>query len=583
MKKILTYISMFFGVLILALGLGSAPLFATSTISEDITVSDGTTTFSTFYDVTYDDAVYTTDGVNIAKTVDGESEILFSATGNPIVSIGVIDEKLLFTQSDDFVFLYDPFETIEEERLDELAHYYTTDTGSEVQNAITHTDKKNIAVTANGEAFVIIGSYLTKLDKINSKLLYLTALNVNGSGTPATYTGGGFYAYEDGSSLYFSIDTSIYKYNVSENTFEKVAESTTEITDIAVDVLGNIFYLSENTLYKVGESTTSIALSADNISFDFTTGTIYSTTNQNCKKTVLYQNETKFVTDYFSLPALVDVTTYSTKNEVVDAISTNENAILYGYRSLETPIHTYSSAKNLIVLDDNDEKFYYVLDSNFENGYKTGYVLKNQSTLLTHNANEVENLTVIVSNVKLFNLPNSVKPSETTYAPSLKKVSYGTILETIASPLYPTDKNGTNFIAVKVIDNEQNFVCYVDSRTVINSADDNALANVLVSNASTRAKTTIYQDSALTQEIDNLEKNFSITLLEIKDDVCKIEYILDGEVKSGYCHKSFVNDGTLSGTQILGIILVGVTLILAICIAVCIAIVKKRKKKQALE
>lgn len=568
MRKSIYSISLYLVALILLLSFSPLPLYANLSDATEITISDGNTTLGSFTDAIFDGALYTTDGTHIAKTINTSSEIVYTATSGKISALGLVDGNIIFTKENDFVFLYDSTQTLT------LAHYLNFES---TEIAITSTDSKNIAATSSGDLFVIMGAIITKFDASNNKLVLLK--NLEFDGTPLNYAGGGFCANEAGTELYFTINESVYLYNLELGTITKIESAiTTDITEIALDVLGNIYCLSEDTLYNITNGTAlNLGNAYTHLAFDFSSGKIFATTTTKCYSLT---DTTGFLTNYNDQTAPVNIKNYAASNSVIDIVCVNGNSKLYSFKSLTTAIFEYDAPKNLVLLDESDANFYFVLDTAFNESYKLGYVLKSDcSAPLVSTSPAATQLKVIVANAKLYTLPNSNMIDNDTYAPILKKVERGTILTAIASPTLPTDSNSTTFIAVSVENSGSTVICYIDSRTVIDATSDTANENVLVSNASTRATTTIYTDSTLTTEIDTLNKNTSVTILENTDGICKIQYIVDGAVKTGYCKSSFINDGTLNTTQILGIVLMCVSLILAVIIAISITITNKKKSK----
>ncbi len=184
---------------------------------------------------------------------------------------------------------------------------------------------------------------------------------------------------------------------------------------------------------------------------------------------------------------------------------------------------------------------------------------------------------------KIFTLPTSVKLNSTTFAPSVKTIARGEIVTIVNSPVLQKDSNGTEFLAIKFTQENNEYIGYIDSRTVINLALDVAIDNLTVSNAITRADVTVYSDISLENEIETIKKDTNITVLESKNGVCKIEYLDNDTIKAGYIQQSFVDDGSFTLTQKIGICLMIVSLIMAIIIAICLNRSFKKRRNKSLD
>ena len=188
---------------------------------------------------------------------------------------------------------------------------------------------------------------------------------------------------------------------------------------------------------------------------------------------------------------------------------------------------------------------------------------------------------VVVNESKLFVLPTSLNIDADTKALFATKLTYDSLVEIVLAPMPPTDFNGVNFYAVKITLNDNEVIGYIDSRTVIN-VEDETLENVPVPNASTRAETIVYSDSNCENEVETIPQGTNVRIISSNDGVSFIQYFIEDNgqtiIKEGYVRTSFLDDGTLTLTQILGIVLMCVSLIVAIIVAIVIS--KNKKKKE---
>ena len=297
----------------------------------------------------------------------------------------------------------------------------------------------------------------------------------------------------------------------------------------------------------------------------------------------------KFISALVDTASPINLANVPGQAEVYNAIKIITDTPLYTYKSLQK-IESYLTVdKVLILLDDSDNNFYYAYDPNSINltGYAVGYVLKDKCVTTPYiwpapYSSTKKLAKVVTSESKIFAIPSSVNVSSTKKASSLGLFDYSDIVEIVASPAYPTDKNEVTFVAVKVIRDNEDLIGYLDSRTLI-SLDDETIAPVPVANGSMRADATVYIDASLTQESETLSKNTPIKILNTTNGISKIQYFInDGNtqvVKTGYVKSSFVNDGNLTTIQIFGFILIVVSIIMAIVIAIIINKQKSRSKE----
>ena len=436
-----------------------------------------------------------------------------------------------------------------------------------------------IGCSATGEIFTISENFIAKIN--GETLEYFCPLNFEG--TDLAFTNGGFYINEDATSIYFSIENNVYTLDTTTKTIAladfNIPSETANISELAIDNIGNLFAFANSSIVKCStesNQTLNFNESFTGMSLDFVNGKIFVFDANNLYESTV--NEPNFITTYNNQSAPIELQNIEPSVTGATILEVITDTHLYSFRSLYTAIADYRAGKKLILLDDNDSKFYYVYDSNTGQnaGYLLGYILKETCTQASAFSPEFTQAKVIVAKSKIYTLPTSVKINANTFAPIVSKVARGEILTLADSPALPIDSNGTEFLAVKFTQNEIEYIGYIDSRTVINLALDNAIDNITVSNASTRADVVVYSDISLENEIETIKKGTNITVLESKNGVCKIEYLDNGTIKTGYIHQSFVNDGSLTLTQIIGICLMIVSLIIAVIIAICLC--KNRKK-----
>ena len=559
----------FLGAMVLFILLTAAciipPIFATSYNIEKTTLDLGVDVRDL---VQYNGDLYYTDGTNIYNE---QNEPIYNSTTGIISAIEATGNKLIFIKENLYLYI------LNLENLNDVTEITVYKNG-EVVEAFP-TQNRAIAVSATGEIYMLADSVLAKVtfDETTDGLILSKICDFEFEEAPLEFANGSFAVNEFGTFGYFSILNNLYEINLQNNQISQISTEITEnITDIEVDSLGNIYVLAGDSIYKIGDSIEAVVLGENYSRFtlDYTTGVCYIITDNNVESVMISSSLGNFVTTFSEIEAPIDLYNYTPSTEVVSVLNVNAGTKIYEFQSLNSPATTYTESKSVILIEDISDYFYYVLDSNLNGNFALGYILKSDCTL-AQNVPGSEQVRVVVKQTKLYNLPFSVMREDDTSAPFGTRVDYGTVLDVMASPTLPTDCSGTAFYAVEFEGN----IYYIDSRTAVGVEYDTAIDNEIVSNASTRAETIVYADESLTEEQDTLEKGYSITVLETKDGVCRIEYLVDGESRSGYVSQSFVNDGTLTTTQIVGIVLMCLSLVLAIIIAIVIHFNNKKHRE----
>ena len=565
-KVILNGIALLFMLLAI---LYISPVFATSYNINKTTLDLDISDVSNINDlVLYENNLYFTDGTDIFNTT---GDLLYTSPTGIITALDAADNKLIFIKENLYLYILD-LDNLSEAR--EISIYKNENTVEPFP-----TQNRAIAASATGEIYLISGNTLAKVthDETTNDLILNQVCELIFEEMPLEFTVGNFAVNEFGTFGYFNIDENLYKINLKTYEITQIStEITQNILDICVDSLEIVYCYSGSALYKISEIVESVevGIGYSKFALDYTTGACYLAQQNTIEKFAITSELGNFITTYSEIEAPIDLYNYTQKSEVVDVLRVDAGTKLYEYQSLNSPSITYSDSKSVILLQNSSEHFYYVLDSNLSGTYKLGYILKSDSAIQSI-AISSQQVRVVVKQTKLYNLPFSVKKDETAFAPFGARVDYGTTLDTVEAPTFPSDCSGTNFIAVKFEGN----VYYIDSRTAVGVEFDTAIDNTIVSNASTRAETIVYADEGLSTEQDTLEKGFSITVLETTNGICKIQYLINGEIKQGYVSQSFVNDGTLTITQIIGIVLMILSLILAIIIAIVISLNNKKRRE----
>ena len=605
----------------------------------EITIT--TTNLKNLVSITNDiDNIYFTDGNKIIrKNITNSEELpIFDPNilSNSFYSLNVNAESVFFAQRGSLLYSVDKTKTNTSSI--RIVNKYINNS---FEGSMSGDYSKKVVSDVNNVAYVIFDNYIGYVTSIsentdndldvNSIVILDNINNYISNNANYKYIDGGFAVSEDGSEMYYSVGSNIFKVTIPPAVEATEGEETTDTTPtltqlslsfsnnikhISVDSLGNLFIWEGNTIHKINERTNETdSISFDfeivDLSFDFCTGKAYAIINaqvevliedegdtptyetQTQNKLVILNTKSGFVTNYTSLTE----TNYEVfassqaQQSCVSLVTLNASTPMYAYQSLKTEKVLTSENKRVILLDQNaNSKFYYVLDTDFASApfYRLCYILKtavDSEAIITPQFSTKTDCKVMVAQTKLYNYPLSVIKekigNEITYAPFNGKVVRDEIISRcdIDTDL-PTDHNNTPFILVSYQKNGATYFGYVDSRTVIETIYDTSLKMIPVSNATLRETTTIYSDDKLSTSQDELVEGTNVTVLKKMGQIAKIQYYVGNELKTGYLNKNLVDDGSLTTLQFIGLCVAGACVLLSI---VLIIIIRKRHKKHLKE
>lgn len=448
-----------------------------------------------------------------------------------------------------------------------------------------------LASDAAGVVYMLNNDKVLYFDKTETLPTLFSQLTIEDQ--PLQFSSGGFCITEDGQTIYFSIDDTIYSLDTATKTITQVfsSEDLSNINYLTADNTGNLYVKANSTIYKLANKAiiASVALNDNIVSFDFDliNGKIYYISDQNeafCAD-IKSADGGSFLTNYSAIPAPVKLTNIAPKSEAIDAVVTKSSTKLYKYKTLLSPCDDYEIGKNLIILDAQDTDFYYIFDNNAQNdsGFALGYILKSACSAINDQIPsefiETGAGKVITGITKVFLMPISQPIATDTYISSFGLLKYSDVVQILESPILTPDSNGATFVAIKYPQNGTDYIGYVDSRTLVCS-ELTSKELKSVPNATTKTETIIFAEKNCFNKIDILTKGSQVKIVSSNADVSKIEYyVYDGEteiVKTGYCKTSFLDTGVLSTAQIVGLVLA----ITSIVITVVVLLVLKRRKKR---
>lgn len=572
----------------------------TQSMPNQITLSIDDYTPSNLTKIRYfDNAIYLADktGQKVIEHKNGTSKIIHETSSSTDTSKNTepfdmlaFGDKYLISTTTLFVYYVDS-QTPQANKT--LSSYKNDDLDGQVYSPQT------LAKSADNEIYLLIKDNTKNIIlkyRLNDENPTLFC-NLTDS-TSQNFDNGGFCITEDGETIYFSVDKKIYQLDTATKSVSQLLpdllDSTIsqKIDYLNVDNLDNVYAKAGTSLYKINSTgiiaTATLASEIVSIDFDFVHGDIYCITNANeiYSTQLLTNNGDNFITNYSAIQPTVKLATITPSTEVIDAVKVTTATRIYQHKTRLASFKNLVLDKKLIVLEANDPTFYYVFDNNCDSteGYQLGYVLKTACTALTdeiptefsdHNAGKV-----ITGLSKIFCMPISQPVATDTFVASLGMLHYGDVVTILPSPLLNLDSNGASFVAVKYNKNSSELIGYIDSRTLV-SCEQVAIETKSVPNAVTKAETIIYGEKNCFNEIDVLAKGSEVKIISnLDDNVSKIEYYIfdngDEIIKTGYCKTSFLDTGQLTTAQILGVVLV----IISVLVTVIVLIVYHHRKKK---
>ncbi len=569
----------------------------TATTPQQITIDIDGYTPTNFTKIRYfDGAIYLADrnGQKVIEQKNGISKIIHQTASadteeNALpFDILALGDKYLISTTSTFVNLVDS----QSQQTAKTLNRYKD--GDNVDGVVT--PPQTLAKSADDEIYMINDKMILNYHLNDTHPTLFCNLD---SSISQDFDKGGFCITEDGSAIYFSVANKIYRLDTTTKALTAIlpdtlsAVTTANIDYLATDNQGYIYAKAGSALFKLSNTaivatTTLPSDDTSSVDFDFVNGKLYyiTTDNKIYSTQLLTDSGDNFITNYSAIQPAVKLTNLSAKTEVIDAIKVTAATQIFQYKTRLAPAKALVLNKKLIVLDAQDPTFYYVFDNNCDSaaGYQVGYVLKSACAALTdeiptefseHSAGKV-----ITGLSKIFCMPISQPVATDTFVTSLGMLHYGDVVTIQESPTLDLDSNGASFAAIKFSKNGTEVIGYVDSRTLV-SCEQVAIETKSVPNAVTKAETIIYGEKNCFNKVDVLAKGSEVKILSNLDDgISKIEYyIFDGDneiIKTGYCKTSFLDTGQLTIAQILGIVLVAVSVIVTVIVLV---VYHRRKKK----
>ncbi len=555
--------------------------FPEYTITSDlIEINFNTQTPTSISKILYkDEKLYIADTQNNEIFIKDKNTTTLHSIGNKIpFDLSVYENYLIISSSNYYVHALNLSSTTP--NLIDINTFIDENNNSEGLDSNAH---RKIATSLNYTTYFIWDNTIATLEKQNEEFVLKHFASLSFEDSPLTFTNGAFFANESNTKLYFSIDTTIYVVDVATKTISKLDQtnfpSFSQIKNITADNLGNLYILDNQSLHKIN-STSYAKIDFTNeildIQYNLIDGNIFYSNSNSIYSASISDN---FISSYKDFKNPVDLKTYTPKTTTATILEVISPTYLYPYKTLVQTDIAYNVGKRLILLDDSDELFYYVYDNNYNQNYTTGYIPKSACTP-TQNAypiefTETQSARIIVGESKVYSLPTSLNIDQNNLAPYIGKLPYNSQITILLAPVYEKDCNNKEFVAITYTLNSQNYIGYIDKSTIINSTNE-TLINIKADNASTRAETSVFLEKDLLTKIDTLTKGSTFIILKTLDNgTTQIQYTTNEGPKTGYIKTSFVNDGSLSTTQILGKSLMVVSLITAITIAI---IINKNKK-----
>ena len=474
------------------------------------------------------------------------------------------------------------------------SRYFTTPTSLVVAGNIgTILDITN---TINGDIYLLDNANkIYKKSSTTSKFVLYCNLSLLSS--PITVNSDSKIAVSlDDSILLLSVGNVIY--SISENTASvqtiyNLPNTLYDIQSIILDHKNDLYVLTKGTENQLVHATetenTTIILDStftDTINFciNADSGVAYFLYPTLVKQVQITNSGENFFNSLQEENSPIDVNTFTptTPLNVVSVI--NDNTNFYKYANYLMLLNTLDSGKLLVVLDDSDDEFYYVMDTNISQYNVFGFIKK--SNVSIENATTAQPASrLIINSSTVYVLPSTLSNDENGMVRTVDTLSQYTsnsnyfIVTPVDSATLPVDFNGVNFVPITYTLNDTIKFGYIDARTIIETSIT-PLPNTFVTNATTREEVEIFANRNLDNAIYTLSRGVRVNVVNTANDVCLIEWQEDGITLSGYVSHIYIDDGKFSNMQILGLVMMTVALV---CVVLMLIAIHIRKKKARIE
>jgi len=133
------------------------------------------------------------------------------------------------------------------------------------------------------------------------------------------------------------------------------------------------------------------------------------------------------------------------------------------------------------------------------------------------------------------------------------------------------DYNGIIFAQIKLSDNTYG---YIDANSFIRT-EQNTIQPTVVTNARTNENVTVYLNQSCTIELTQLSAETDVEILEQANGIAKITWGLGTSI--GYISTASLSSDQISQMQLIGLILMSISIIIAI-ILICVVSLKKNEE-----
>ena len=283
-------------------------------------------------------------------------------------------------------------------------------------------------------------------------------------------------------------------------------------------------------------------------------------------------DEKPFVNSISSIPN-ININS-STTQTPLNTITTNKKTYLYEYDNMISKIKEIPQNTTLTILENvEDSNFYYVLDTSTQ--YNTvGYILKSASNTITEQSQATSYQCLFNTNIYAF--PTSLKNNAESTVRILTTLPKDTIINSITSPVTPTDYNNATFVFVKATVNLVDYYGYVDTRYLTENAPDTTIKPIFVSNAVTKTEIAVYSNEECSSILSTLEKDTKVQIVSTSNGVSYIKWQEEGESHYGYTLYKNLEDGSISTAQAIGFLLMLLAIVASL---VTLTIIRNNKSK----
>lgn len=472
----------------------------------------------------------------------------------------------------------------------EYVKYYDR---SDLETPISMLRIYSFTISMNGTIFILTQSFNDNdfiiIYKESHDTFFSLLVNLSDLSTPITLANNSRIVTDTyGQNIWFNDETTLYEYNIStgfKDLSYNLPATYDKIVDMKMDMFSHLYILTDSTTnqksFIKSTKTDNIIvtdsenkITANGFSINYEDGTIFTFSDTQLYRITIQNEQISF------FPSFADIENdntwqTATPTEVCTIQTTTAATMLYPFENLyKQGIAVSANTKVILLKEIENSIFNHVLINNGDSKNQVGFIKKSHLNNCSTQNSDISQVVPIFSKTTIYTYPTTLETGENEIIlTTLASPSQNTapILEVLNSPEFPTDFNNVNFYAIRY----GTLVGYIDKNMVVD-ATSTAIKRMFISNAKINETTDVYSDFNLTTKADTLSANTEIQVEITENNTAKIFWLNGDKVFVGYINTKYVNDGNLTTTQIIGIIIMAV----AVLTTVLVLIIRHNRHKK---